>query len=162
MPFSKGTYMRKLLALIGLSLLSLSFAHQEIKVGDEYVMFCGNRNEPYYAGMVGGLDLYVNAVAKEGQEEGDPISGAEKSLVVEIIAPSGTTRKYTGDGGYDPNSLWEVTWEAPGQYATSWVLAEPGQYKVHITGFIGETPVDAYCDNEETWKIGPLSDIEIR
>jgi hypothetical protein len=55
-----------------------------------------------------------------------------------------------------------VTWEAEGQYATSWVLAEPGQYKVHITGFIGETEVDAFCDNEDTWNISSLDDITIR
>jgi hypothetical protein len=38
----------------------------------------------------------------------------------------------------------------------------PGQYKVHITGFIGETEVDVFCDDEDTWKLEDKSAIEIR
>jgi hypothetical protein len=156
MPFSKGTYMRKLFALIGLSLLSLSFAHQEIKVGDEYVMFCGKQNEPVYTGIPSGLELLIQT------PDGKPVTGMEKSLNIELTSPTGTVVNYTADGNYGPNSFWEATWKEEGTYNTSWILMTPGQYKVHITGFLGDTEVDAFCDDEETWMLADKSAIEIR
>lgn len=150
--------MRKFIALISLLTLSLSFAHQEIKIGDEYVLSCGKRNEPVYTGIPSGLELFINTA------DGEPVSGMEESLQVELTSPTGTVVKYTADGEYGPNSLWEPYWDetSKGTYNTSWILMTPGQYKVHITGFIGETEVDVFCDNEETWMLEDKSAIEIR
>jgi hypothetical protein len=148
--------MRKLFALIGLSLASLSFAHQEIKIGDDYVLACGKRNEPSYTGMPSGLELFIST------PDGKPVTGMEKSLQAELTSPTGTIVTYTGDGEYGPTSLWEPTWEAEGVYYTSWILLTPGQYKVHLTGFIGETEVDVFCDSEDTWLVEDKSTIEIR
>lgn len=150
--------MRILLALIGLTFVSLSFAHQEIKIGDDYVLSCGKQNEPVYTGMPSGLELFINTA------DGEPVTGLEKSLQVELTSPTGTVVTYTGDGKYGPNSLWEPYWDeaSKGVYNTSWILMTPGQYKVHITGFIGETEVDVFCDNEETWMLEDSSAIEIR
>lgn len=150
--------MRTIVILIGLSLFSLAFAHQEIKIGDEYVLSCGKRNEPVYTGMPSGLELFINTA------DGEPVSGMEESLQVELTSPTGTVVKYTADGDYGPNSLWEPYWDesSKGTYNTSWILMTPGQYKVHITGFVGETEVDVFCDNEDTWKLEDKSAIEIR
>jgi hypothetical protein len=148
--------MRLWITLIALSLLSFSFAHQEIKIGDDYVLACGKRNEPVYTGMPSGLELFINT------PDGKPVTGMEKSLQIELTSPTGTVVKYTGDGEYGPNSLWEPTWQEEGVYNTSWILMTPGQYKVHITGFIGETAVDVFCDDTDTWLLEDSSAIEIR
>ncbi len=148
-------FMRTVIALIGLSLLSLSFAHQEIKIGEEYVMHCGKQNEPVYTGMPSGLELIIETA------DGQPVGGLAKSLNIELTSPTGTVVTYTGETESGPNSLFEA-WGQEGTYNTSWILMTPGQYTVHITGFIGETEVDVVCDSDTTWLLEDKSAIEIR
>lgn len=142
-------------AALVLATLSSAFAHQTIEVGDDYVFICGKQNEPTFTGMPSGLELFIETPG------GEPVEGAAQGLSVELTSPTGTIVTYTPDGGYGPRSFFEASWKGAGTYNTTWILQTPGQYTVHITGFVGETEIDVTCDDEDTWVVEDRSAIEV-
>jgi len=80
--------MRALLFALLVLLASPSLAHERVEVGP-FVFAVGQLNEPAMAGEVNGLDLIIRRKA-----DNSPVVGAERSLTVEIIGPSGQRRVY--------------------------------------------------------------------
>ncbi|MDX2006258.1 MAG: hypothetical protein SFU83_13340 [Meiothermus sp.] len=104
----------KLAALVAL-LLAPVFAHERAEAGD-YVLVVGQVNKPALPGMVNGLDLTLTVRKKA---DNTPVEGLEKTLQVEIIAPSGQKRVYKfSDNSKDPLRL-RARFGVAGGYTTT-------------------------------------------
>lgn len=115
-----------LLALIlTLSLHATTFAHGHVDVGD-YELVIGFSNEPAYEGEPNGLDLFVTH-----HETGEPVTGLEETLRVEIIRGSATQELPL-----------RAAFGEEGAYTTNVLPTEAGDYTWHIWGDIEGTPVD--------------------
>lgn len=144
----------KLAALVAL-LLAPVFAHERAEAGD-YVLVVGQVNEPALPGMVNGLDLTVRKKA-----DNTPVEGLEKTLQVEILAPSGQKRVYKfSDNSKDPLRL-RARFGVAGGYTTTWILSAPGQYRVRIFGTINGTPVDVTVGGN-TFLMSNPADFEVK
>ncbi len=110
---------------LALSLHAITFAHGHIAVGD-YELVVGFSNEPAYQGEPNGLDLFVTH-----HETGEPVTGLEETLQVEIIRGSATQALQL-----------RAAFGEEGAYTTNVLPTEAGDYTWHIWGEIEGTPVD--------------------
>lgn len=149
---------RNLWLLIGLiGLASLAWAHESVTVGP-YRISVGQINEPSMTQELNGLDLIVRL----DNTDRTPVQGAEKTLSVELISPSGVKRTFSAAGGTGPSGLWAQSGaDRVGRYTTRWILLEPGQYTVRVFGRLGDTPIDISVQGK-TWLIPDRANFEIR
>jgi hypothetical protein len=91
--------------------------------GDISVEF-GWRNEPAYAGLLNGIEMFVHNHATE-----EPIEGAE--LRVEVSY-----------GGESMTVLLSPVAEDPGHYVADLIPTIPGDYSFHVTGTVGDVQLD--------------------
>jgi hypothetical protein len=149
--------MRALLFALLVLLASPSLAHERVEVGP-FVFAVGQLNEPAMAGEVNGLDLIIRRKA-----DNSPVVGAERSLAVEIIGPSGQRRVYKWSE--DSKDIYRLRPQSgadrAGRYQTKWILAVPGQYQVRVFGEIEGTRID-FTVGGPTFSIRDKSLFEIR
>lgn len=130
-------YVYVLLALAVMTALLVSpgsvKAHGHTEVGD-YELTIGFRSEPAYQGEPNGLDLQV-----VNHATGEPVTGLEDSLQVEIIF--GSSRK---------ELRLQPQFGREGAYTAYLLPTEPGDYTWHIFGTIGDTPVDVSMTSSPT------------
>ncbi len=120
----------RIFALLALSLLSVTFAHDHHTVGQgeqQYEIVLGYVNEPPYTEQLNGIDLTVHNMAEE------PIENLETSLTATIIAPDGRARR---------ELPLRAVYGEPGAYTSDFILSEPGAYTFEVKGFIGALEVD--------------------
>lgn len=105
--------------------VGIAQAHGHVDV-ELYALIIGFENEPAYAGEPNGLELVVTV-----DETGEPVSGLEDSLRVEIIK-----------GSAKRELELEPVFGEEGAYTADVIPTEPGDYTWHIFGDIEGTLVD--------------------
>ena len=122
-------------------------AHVQIDVGDgRYVVEIGFRDEPAYLGQPNALALRVEEFATGGTQ---PVEGLAATLAAEV-SKNGQTMSLPlvprGDGAYE------------GRF----VPTALGDYTFHLTGTIGDVPIDETVTSGPTTfnAVEPLSSIE--
>jgi hypothetical protein len=126
MAFLKKSFVGAALALmVGLVFTTTALAHGHVDVGD-YQLVIGFRVEPAYSGEPNGLELVVT-----NEETGEPVTGLEDSLKVEIVR-----------GSHKQALPLRAMFGEEGAYTADVVPAEAGDYTWHIFGDIEGTPVD--------------------
>src|SRR5215204_1203612 len=141
----------RLLAL-GLALASLiapipAAAHVNVDVGDgQYVMELGFRDEPAYLGLPNALFLKVGEYGTGGTEPVEELAG---TLTAEV----------TKDGQTKQLPLVPM---GDGVYEGALVPTAVGDYTFHVSGTIGDAPVDESVTSGPTTfnSVEPLSAIE--
>jgi hypothetical protein len=124
--------MRARLVLLLLLVLSVfaapSLAHEGREVG-EYEVFFGWRNEPAYAGLFNGPEVFIGLHdAPEGTEFSPDI---EVELQVEAMFGSETV-----------TLPLEAAWNETGHYLADLIPTLPGDYTFRVFGTIGDVEVD--------------------
>ena len=131
--------MLKLTAALTALLLGAAYAHETKLVDNgQYKVIVGMVKEPAYSMERNGLDLIV----RTGDDQ--PVPDLEKSLKAELMTQDGSQKR--------PLNL-RAQYGKPGYYTDDFVLANPGIYKVHVFGYIGDAPVD------ETYETSPVGDM---
>lgn len=113
--------------LLGLLMMATApaYAHGRTQVG-EYELVIGFHIEPAYQSEPNGLDLFVTDT-----RTGERVNGLEESLQVEIIY-----------GGSSKTLQLEPQFGQEGAYTAHVLPTQAGDYTWHISGAIGDTPVD--------------------
>jgi hypothetical protein len=106
-----------------------ALAHTRIEVGP-YVIVVGWEKEPVIVGE-------RNAILLEISEGDAPVTGAEGTLDLTLEYAGRTFRANLAPGA------------EPGTYLAEVVPTVRGQYTVHLSGAIGDTPVDERVEPEE-------------
>jgi hypothetical protein len=120
---------RALAIAIALTLLAApaALAHVDVDVGDgKYVLEVGFRDEPAFAGQPNAVYLHVGEYGTGGTK---PVDGLASTLKAEVSKDGQTLSPPLvpmGDGAYE----------------AVFVPTETGDYTFHITGTIGDAPVD--------------------
>ena len=156
---------RRLVRLISFTgvtfLLILAFAlpaaaHEQRTVGPYQIAF-GWRVEPTYAGQLNGPEIFIapaNATPEPGADEvhasASDFAGVDINLQAEV---SFGDQKIT------------ITFEPagdPGHYIADLIPTLPGDYSFHLTGKIGDTPVDETFTSAvgQFSSVEPSSDVE--
>jgi hypothetical protein len=119
-------------------------AHGRTAVGS-YELVIGFHNEPAYQGEPNGLDLFVTNTAT-----GEPVSGLEETLNVEIIYGSATRELEM-----------RAQFGEEGAYTADVLPTEAGDYTWRIWGDIEGTPVDvSMTSGPDTFgSVEPKSDV---
>src|SRR5262245_35659156 len=113
--------------LVTLATPGLAMAHATIDVGDgRYVMEVGFRDEPAYLGLPNALYLKVEEYATGGTQ---PVDDLAATLSVEV-AKDGQTLTLP------------LVPRGDGEYEMAFVPTATGDYTFHISGTIGDAPVD--------------------
>lgn len=120
-------------ALFAIGLLAVApgaLAHETKMVGpeDEYAISFGFRSEPIYTDTLNGLEIIIRRTSDD-----ERIGFLEQSMLAEIIAPDGVTKRQLTLRG---------VWGEPGVYTADVVVTEPGFYQVRIWGFINDVEFD--------------------
>ncbi len=103
-------------------------AHEPRVVGDgNYTMTVGFLNEPAYLGLENGLFLTVIQIGGANA----PVEDLQNTLQAEVIF-GGSTMTLT---------LTPIE-DAPGRYVSRFIPTRTGDYTFHITGMIGDKPID--------------------
>lgn len=121
--------MRALAVAIALTLLAApaALAHVDVDVGDgQYVMEVGFRDEPAFVGQPNAIYIHVGEYGTGGTK---PVDGLASTLTAEV----------TKDGQTLSPPLVPM---GDGAYEAVFVPTETGDYTFHITGTIGDAPVD--------------------
>ena len=116
-------------ALFALRQARPALAHTRIVVGP-YVLVIGWANEPVIVGERNAITLAIT-------EDGTPVEGAEGTL---DFALEYAGRTYRGNLAPDVK---------PGSYRAEVFPTVRGQYEVHLSGAIGDLPVDVRARPEE-------------
>lgn len=113
------------------------FAHETKAVGSEgqFLISFGFRHEPIYTDDLNGLEFIVRRAAG-----GEPVEFLEQSMLAEIVAPDGVTRRQLTLRG---------VWGQPGVYTADLVLTVPGVYGVRLWGFIDDVEFDELFHSHE-------------
>lgn len=141
----------RMLVLALLALLIIVFptlAHEGREVG-EYQLTFGWREEPAYAGLINGPEIYI-ALASESHGHSDEGEEAHEHTD-EASAPGHTADLSTlevslqaevtfGDQSIVVN--FRPAWGETGHYIAELMPTLPGDYTFHVTGTIGDTAVD--------------------
>jgi len=153
----------RLVIVIALVLLALTIsfapllAHEGREVGEYSVVF-GWRNEPAIAGVINGPEVFIEAAHSEeataeadhDDEEANPFEGIEINLQVEVT--------------FGDQSMTLPLYQAfgePGHFIADLIPALPGDYTFHLTGNIGDIPVDETFSSADGQfsTVEPASDI---
>jgi hypothetical protein len=122
-------------------------AHVQIDVGNgRYTMEIGFRDEPTYVGQPNAIYLHVEEYATGGTK---PVDGLASTLKAEVSKDNQT---------YEP----PLVPMGDGSYEARFVPTETGDYTFHITGTIGDAPVDeSVTSGPQTFdSVQPLTTIE--
>ncbi len=130
--------LRQILALTAVAALLLggnglfrADAHEQRDVADQYSFVVGFLAEPAFAGEQNGLDLRISTLDPTGGVNSEPVEGAEETLSAEV--------------NYGDQSMpleLDTVYNEPGSYRAIFFPTAPGDYSFHITGTIGDTPID--------------------
>ena len=133
-------------ALALLSLAVPALAHEPRDVGGYQIEF-GWRNEPAYAGQFNGPEIYV-ALAPEEHEHADATESAEHEdehshETAPMTAATPIDLKVeVSFGDQTMNVPMRPAWGEVGHLVGDLIPTRPGDYAFHVTGTIGDTPVD--------------------
>lgn len=130
---------------------SVAAAHAELDVPG-YEVEIGWINEPTFAGQPNGFEVFVN-------KDGKPVTDLGDDALKLVVSTAGQD---TPSLALTPAFSVEEGWGTPGRYTTSLVPTVPGEYKVHLTGSIHGTAVDATATSGEGTfdSVTAASDIE--
>lgn len=125
--------------LAALLAASAASAHTTAPVaGGAYCVTAGNLNEPVTTYVKTGLELIIREGLGAGtcasDDRGADVTGAHESLEATLIAPSGAELTQALQPQF--GTVGRYTFEEP------YVLTEPGEYHVHVTGTLGDQAVD--------------------
>lgn len=142
-------------SLVGLFAAGVA-AHEQRTIGDgKYDIVIGFMNEPVFAGDKSGLEFWVTeaaaatpaAGASEGEDEGVPVEGLDKTLKAEVIFEDQTME-------LPLSAMWD---EPGGYYSVFFPTTAGGDYTFRVYGKIGDTEVDeSFTSGPETF--GPVED----
>ena len=139
--------------MIGIALFGATYgvalAHEHRTVGDYHVEF-GWQAEPAIVGLINGPEVYIEP-ADDSLSAEEALQGVEVALQVEVtFGPA--SRVLT----LDPDS------EEIGHYTADLIPTRPGDYSFHLTGTIGETPVDEVFTSADGQfgSVDPASDLQ--
>lgn len=143
-----------LLALL-LSFTFFSTAHQSAQAHEgrqvgPYLLEVGWVVEPAYAGVYNGMEVFISMHDHEADGEHAETEAIEANLQVEVIF-----------GDASKTFELELVWGEVNHYAAPIIPTRPGDYTFHLTGTIGETPVDetfTSADGEFS-SVEPISDV---
>ncbi len=122
-------------AALGHLFVTAAVAHERRVVGD-YIVQVGFRDEPPIARFPNALEVSVTRVGT-----GEPVTGLEQTLRVELVSADGDVRKEL--------ALFPSGREA-GRYASEgFILGQPGKLAFRLFGRIGEQPVNLTFVSEE-------------
>lgn len=126
-------------ALLLVALVPAGEAHTTQPAADgTHCITAGNLNEPITTYVKTGLDLIVRESLGAGTcdsgDRGDEVAGAHETLEAVLMAPNGAELKQD----------LRVQHGAVGRYSFTepYILTEPGEYFVHVTGTLGGIAVD--------------------
>lgn len=125
------------LALLAAAVAPSAMAHETKAVGSEgqFLISFGFSREPIYTNDLNGLDIIVRRAADR-----ELVAHLEHSMLAEIIAPDGVTRRQLSLRG---------VWGEPGVYTADVVLTRPGIYQVRLWGFIDDVEFDETFHSHE-------------
>lgn len=126
-----------LVLLASFLIAPVAVAHNTVQTDDgEYFLTVGHRNEPTATFLRSGLDLIIRE--NNNGERGDEVAGLADKLTATVISPSGEELSHP----------LHTQHGAVGRYSFGdpYVLTEPGQYKLRLSGMIGDTVVDGTYD----------------
>ncbi len=131
------------LLLLGLA-ATLASAHEGREVGPYLIEF-GWRVEPAYAGQANGPEIFISV-----HDTGEAVEGAEETLRLEVMFGSQTKLLSV-----------QAAPQEPGHYFADLIPTRPGDYSFHMTGSIGDTPVDEVFSSVdgEFSSVEPASDV---
>lgn len=126
---------------------SAAFAHEGRTVG-EYDLHFGWREEPAFAGLMNGPEIFISAAHGEHAEEGeeaeaehsDEASEAEETVDMSTVAVNLQAEVSFGDQTITLN--FRPAFGETGHYIAELMPMLPGDYSFHLTGTIGELEVD--------------------
>lgn len=130
------------------SLLSVTvFAHEGREVG-EYELNFGWRNEPAFAGLFNGPEVYINL--HHASEDAEFPADVEVSLQAEVMFGSETKKL-----------MLEPAWGETGHFIADLIPTLPGDYTFRVFGTIGDVEVDEMFSSAdgEFSTVEPASDI---
>lgn len=138
-------FVNRLTLTLGLFIcvFAITFAHEGREVGD-YVMEFGWREEPAYAGMINGPEVYV-----EHHDTGDFPAEVEVDLRAEVTFGSESKTVLLEEG------------EETGHFTATLIPTLPGDYTFRIFGTIGDVEVDETFNSAdgEFSTVEPASDV---
>jgi hypothetical protein len=143
-----GFRLVKILVVIVLTALALVVAplsaHGDREVG-EYVIVFGWRVEPTYTDLFNGPEF---TVAHHETEEA--VEGLADTLELEVSF-----------GSASKTLILREDFFTPGHYTADLIPTRPGDYSFHLTGMIGDTPVDETFNSAdgEFSTVEPIDDI---
>lgn len=106
-------------------------AHEHRDVANKYSFVVGFLAEPAFAGQQNGLDLRISTLDPTGGVNSQPVEGAEATLTAEVSYGDQTM----------PLTI-DTVYNEPGSYRAIFFPTAPGDYSFHITGTLGDTPID--------------------
>lgn len=131
-----------LLVLLVLLTVVPAFAHEDHEAG-EYAISFGWRNEPAYAGMFNGPEVFLS---QHDAAEGDHF-------------PADITVDLQAEVTFGPETMTirlEPAWNETGHYIADLIPTMPGDYRFRIFGTIADTAVDVTFDSAD----GAFSSVE--
>lgn len=131
-------------ALLAAVAAPVALAHSTKAVGSEgqFLISFGFNREPIYTNDLNGLQFIVRRAA-----DGEPVAHLEHSLLAEIIAPDGVSRRQVTLRG---------VWGEPGEYTADLVLTQPGIYDVRLWGFIDDLEFEETFHSHEVTELDDI------
>lgn len=131
------------LVMGGLLAAPQALAHETKGVGDgRFLISFGFRHEPIYTDDLNGVEFIVRRAA-----DGEPVAFLEQSMLAEITAPDGVSRRQLTLRG---------VWGQPGVYTADLVLSLPGIYEVRLWGFIDDVEFDELFHSHEVTELDEI------
>lgn len=112
------------------------FAHEGRVVGP-YQIYFGWRAEPAYAGQFNGPEVFISPADATPEPGADEVVPDESFASVEVELQAEVTF-----GDQTITVTFEPAWGEVGHYIADLIPTLPGDYSFHLTGTIGDTPVD--------------------
>jgi hypothetical protein len=122
-------------------------AHEENEAG-EFALAFGWREEPAYAGLFNGPEIFISM---HDAEEG-------AAFPADIVV---TLQAEVTFGDASTTVFFEPAWGETGHYIADLIPTLPGDYTFHVTGTIGDTAVDIIWSSADGGfsSVAPQSDI---
>lgn len=161
--------MAVLIAVLALRVASkpntLAEAHEGRQVGP-YTIALGWVVEPAYAGVYNGVEVFISMTEEEHGEEGEGEhqegeAESEHKHTEEVVAIEATLQVEVSYGGATKILELEPVFGEVNHYDAAILPTRAGDYTFHLTGMIGETPVDETFTSTdgEFSSIEPIGDV---
>ncbi|MBI5928160.1 MAG: hypothetical protein HY862_02540 [Chloroflexi bacterium] len=151
-----------LITLLGITLFSSShqaaLAHEGRQVGP-YTIELGWVVEPAYVGVYNGVEVFISLGEGEDDHTDDAATDDHHDDSVEAIDATLQVEVIFGDATKVLDL--EAVWGDVNHYAAPIIATRPGDYTFHLTGTIGDTPVDEVFTSADGGfsSVEPISDI---